>query len=291
MREIAKKENNSKLRKIGLFAGFFLVTAFALYLFAPILGLHADFFSPKPSEEPSKTLESISNIQELTTDICSTTKTGVSKTLIDTRTNSTYVVTKMKDGRCWTVENLRYSDEELENNNLLSDSMDNKGGIYYNGLAKDKICPANMTLPSRDDFKNLAFVDKDLDGFDLAFIGYFDSEKMELVGLSEKGFYWTSDEPKGEKVILVSISKEKVVESYEVMKNSVASIRCVINGSEGQNLEVPGETVPVETTEPEEQSEQSTQESLDNNQTQTEPSSSQETSSQTSEPTSPTQTQ
>lgn len=52
-------------------------------------------------------LSSISNMQDISNDICSTSDIGDSVTLTDTRDNETYTVKKLADGKCWMTQNLR----------------------------------------------------------------------------------------------------------------------------------------------------------------------------------------
>ena len=53
------------------------------------------------------TILAISNMQAMTSSICSATAIGTSTTLTDTRDNNTYTVKKLKDGKCWMTQNLR----------------------------------------------------------------------------------------------------------------------------------------------------------------------------------------
>ena len=77
--------------------------------------------------KPQKTLHSISAMQQMTPAICTATTTPnitatqldtdgshhgdpnyvPTKTLVDTRDNNTYTVSKLADGRCWMTQNLR----------------------------------------------------------------------------------------------------------------------------------------------------------------------------------------
>ena len=55
----------------------------------------------------TRTLSDITKMQEMTPTICSNTSIGTTKTLTDTRDNSTYTVGKLSDGNCWMTQNLR----------------------------------------------------------------------------------------------------------------------------------------------------------------------------------------
>ena len=51
-------------------------------------------------------LDDISNMQDMTSEICSNTTIGEGKSLKDTRDNKSYTVKKLNDGRCWMTQNL-----------------------------------------------------------------------------------------------------------------------------------------------------------------------------------------
>lgn len=51
-------------------------------------------------------LSSISNMQEMTTEICENSKLGETKQLIDLRDNKSYWVAKLPDNGCWMTQNL-----------------------------------------------------------------------------------------------------------------------------------------------------------------------------------------
>ena len=57
-----------------------------------------------PNPEP-RTLDQVTYMQDNFS--CILTPTGTTKTLIDKRDNQEYLVSKLKDGRCWMLENLR----------------------------------------------------------------------------------------------------------------------------------------------------------------------------------------
>ena len=61
------------------------------------------------------TLLAISNMQQMTSSICSATAISVSNDLIDTRDNHVYTVTKLKDGKCWMTQDLTISGITITN--------------------------------------------------------------------------------------------------------------------------------------------------------------------------------
>ena len=84
-------------------------------------------FTAVAHANPPKTLHSISKMQQMTPEICAATTTpnrtataldtdgshygdpnyAPTKTLVDTRDDNTYTVSKLADGRCWMTQNLR----------------------------------------------------------------------------------------------------------------------------------------------------------------------------------------
>ena len=84
-------------------------------------------FTAVAHANPAKTLHSISKMQQMTPEICAATTTpnrtataldtdgshygdpnyAPTKTLVDTRDDNTYTVSKLADGRCWMTQNLR----------------------------------------------------------------------------------------------------------------------------------------------------------------------------------------
>ena len=90
-------------------------------------------FTAVAHPNPPKPLHSISTMQQMTSEVCAATTTpnrGVTtldtdgshhgdsdyvptKTLIDTRDNNTYTVSKLADGKCWMTQNLRIAGKTL----------------------------------------------------------------------------------------------------------------------------------------------------------------------------------
>ena len=90
-------------------------------------------FTAVAHANPPKTLHSISKMQQMTPEICAATTTpnktattldtdgshygdpnyAPTKTLVDTRDNNTYTVSKLADGKCWMTQNLRIIDKTI----------------------------------------------------------------------------------------------------------------------------------------------------------------------------------
>ena len=155
--------------------------------------------------KPQKTLHSISTMQQMTPAICTATTTPLAtatqldtdgshhgdpnyvstKTLVDTRDNNTYTISKLADGKCWMTQNLRIAgktitpaDSDVTSNYTIPASyisgfssydtsnayVDNDGGFYtwYTATAGTgtqalsirgqntavSICPKGWRLPT-----------------------------------------------------------------------------------------------------------------------------------------------
>ena len=90
-------------------------------------------FTAVAHPNPAKPLHSISTMQQMTPEVCAATTTPLAtttqldtdgshhgdsnyvptKTLVDTRDNNTYTVSKLADGRCWMTQNLRIIDKTI----------------------------------------------------------------------------------------------------------------------------------------------------------------------------------
>ena len=75
------------------------------------------------------TLSRISNMQDITPEICAKSAENETVRLMDTRDNKLYWVTKLKDGNCWMTQNLDY---DIPAGGLTSDDSDinNASGIW-----------------------------------------------------------------------------------------------------------------------------------------------------------------
>ena len=153
--------------------------------------------------KPQKTLYRISTMQQMTSEICAATTTPnktatvldtdgshagdpnyvPTKTLVDTRDNNTYTVSKLADGKCWMTQNLRIAgktitpaDSDVTANYTIPDSsisgfdsgayeasnayLDSDGGLYkwytatagtgtyYMSNTAVSICPKGWRLPT-----------------------------------------------------------------------------------------------------------------------------------------------
>ena len=76
-----------------------------------------------------KTLQSITNMQEMTSDICYATTVGTTATLRDISDNSTYSVAKLADNKCWMTQNMRLDFSKLVEN-ISADNTNNPSSAF-----------------------------------------------------------------------------------------------------------------------------------------------------------------
>ncbi len=95
------------------------------------------------------TLSTITNMQEMTNEVCANTKIGTSKTLTDVRDGAAYTVAKLKDGsttdtqgRCWMTQNLR-----IVNKTISSADSNLEEGTSFS-------IPASVQPGNTNDFSN-----------------------------------------------------------------------------------------------------------------------------------------
>ena len=166
-------------------------------------------FTAVAHPNPAKPLHGISTMQQMTPEVCAATTTPLAtttqldtdgshhgdlnyaptKTLVDTRDNNTYTVSKLADGKCWMTQNLRIAgkaitplDSDVTSNYIIPASsingfssydtsnayVDNSDGGFYNWytatagtgtqtLSTDgqnttvSICPKGWRLPTGGD--------------------------------------------------------------------------------------------------------------------------------------------
>ena len=139
-------------------------------------------------------ISNITNMQQMTSNICSFSSIGEGKTLTDTRDTETYTVKKLKDGKCWMTQNLRLknyivksTDSDVTSNFTVPNSASGTAndaayvydsgktdyGVYYswyaatagtgnttlkNGTdAPSSICPKGWRLPTAYPYESSDF--------------------------------------------------------------------------------------------------------------------------------------
>ncbi len=76
--------------------------------------------------ETVQSMAGLTYMQDMTSDICTNTREGYTKQLIDTRDGKSYWVAKLKDGNCWMTQNLAFTitQEMIESNSINSTNTD-----------------------------------------------------------------------------------------------------------------------------------------------------------------------
>lgn len=88
----------------------------ASYSYDKTYGFSIRCIAPGVEPEQPADIHSITNMQEMTPEICSATEENDTATLIDNRgDNSSYSILKAKDGRCWMTKNLSLTDATITN--------------------------------------------------------------------------------------------------------------------------------------------------------------------------------
>ena len=140
-------------------------------------------FSVRCIAEDKLSLDNISNMQDMTPEVCANTKEHQVATLKDVRDGNTYTVAKLKDGKCWMTQNLRIinktitpADSDVTANYTIPTSslsgfisydtsnayVDSDGGFYTwytatagtgaqsmsSGNTSVSICPKGWRLPT-----------------------------------------------------------------------------------------------------------------------------------------------
>ena len=101
----------------------------------------------------------ITNMQQMTSSICSNASENDTKQLIDTRDSKTYWVTKLADGNCWMTQNLDYdlvsgttltsSDSDVESSWQINASTYTATGTWNGSYdASESYDPGNNYIPS-----------------------------------------------------------------------------------------------------------------------------------------------
>ena len=174
------------------------------------------------------TISAMTNMQDVTAEICAASAEGETATLIDTRDGSDYTVAKI-NGACWMTQNLRLSGGrtltsadsnvasswEFPNNSLTRgdsytearsaiNSNTSYGG-YYNYCAASagtvcndttrqdatqSICPAGWTLPTRTQFDAIAGNSSYSSAFSPVYSGYYDDGSLDTTG--PYGRWWSA---------------------------------------------------------------------------------------------------
>ncbi len=191
-----------------------------------------------PNSPKIKTLEDISSMSELTSQICANTRTPSasetitvpSKVLNDTSGGGegrSYQTSKLKDGNCWMVQNI--------NNSIGRLSQSSYGG-YYTYTDAVQLCPRlgqAWSLPAQTTYQNLVNQTSATTLLNIPYnfqlSGYYNTSG-KLVGTAEFGWYWSSTESvNGYNAYSLFLSSSSVNPSSNDTQRGGLAVRCFIN--------------------------------------------------------------
>ena len=172
------------------------------------------------------TISAMTNMQDVTAEICTASADGETATLTDTRDSNTYTVAKI-NGNCWMTQNLRLaggtqlnsttsnvsSNYTLPADSTTSDTFrDNDGSVHYSGNtdygsyydfcaasagtrcnfdssddSENDICPKGWKLPTRDQFNGIT---NQVSAFSPVYSGYYYSGSLYDTG--SRGRWWSA---------------------------------------------------------------------------------------------------
>ncbi len=114
------------------------------YKTAVILSLAAN------AQEVVTTLDDLRYMQDMTPEVCASTKAGENATLQDKRDGSEYVVQKLEDGNCWMLQNLKLTKEGIESWKAQYPDTENnvKLSSKYSNVASDSTFSMPTTIAS-----------------------------------------------------------------------------------------------------------------------------------------------
>lgn len=128
-------------------------------------------------------IRSISNMQDMTSELCENTPISTVVTLKDTRDNNTYIVKKLKDGRCWMTDSLRIenktitsADSNIPNNESFTIMPHNQGSV-------------NTYTPDNRRYGSLVYIDSTYGGYYdyvTATAGWYDRETTAAASVATK---------------------------------------------------------------------------------------------------------
>ena len=205
------------------------------------------------------TISAMTNMQDVTAEICAASADGETATLIDTRDGSDYTVAKI-NGNCWMTQNLRLAGgTELNsttsnvssNYTLPADSTasgtfsSNDGAVHYSGRtdygsyydfcaasagtrcgydssdhSEHDICPQGWKLPSLDQFSGITSYE---DAFSPVYSGLYDSG---LSGVGSEGNWWSATAFDSDFQYSLYYGSDSL-DTYDGYKGIGYSVRCI----------------------------------------------------------------
>jgi uncharacterized protein (TIGR02145 family) len=152
-----------------------------------------------------------------------------SNTFVDSRDGKVYPVVQVGN-KYWLSHNLDYDDRDPAHWNDYYDSSSGNGPRYgrlYSASVATGVLPGGWRLPSREDWESLfdsfkspydALMDQGKSGFNAQPGGTFQADSRgnggKFLGITEKGYYWTSTFDNGQLGYAFFDSKDKSVSAH-----------------------------------------------------------------------------
>lgn len=249
---------NSSARTAEYAAG----TTITLYSYSPSITLYAIWAYVTPFSS------SLTTMQGMSSSICNSASIGATKTITDTRDNSSYTIRKHEDGRCWMTQNLRLtgsrtltsSDSNISssytlpasNRSNFSTKTSTTNAVYYasnvsygayyswytatagTNSSNASICPKGWKLPSQTDYINLT---NSLgtnqqtylnSPYNFTLPGYISGDSGPL-DTNSTGDYWTSTNYSGSRAYQFRVATTFITYTNNSNYYRGLSIRCIAN--------------------------------------------------------------
>ncbi len=238
------KINNIKLKKykIPLLLTFISISGIFLYQYFTFI---PEYSTATTIETPimgdlvpdARTLSQISTMQEMTAGICERSAALESKVLTDTRSGSSYQVTKLKDNNCWMTQDMgtQVSGEYL----------------YYNGINANTACSGmnSWQLPSRYQYATLlagvSATNIRYAPYSFNFGGYVEGNSTPNYS-GTRGYYWTSTQGGGTAIYALLFDTSYINTAYTFDRSFKCLVRCVAR-TDIPDIQIPSIKTPSPT--------------------------------------------
>ena len=239
------------------------------------------------AEDETRTIHDLANMQEMHPTICTNTTTPLktttaldtdgshhgdpnyvpTKTLVDTRDNNTYTVSKLADGKCWMTQNLRIINKTITPDNsdvttnytipassisgfnsfdISNAYVDSDGGFYTwytatagtgtqsmsSGNTSVSICPKGWRLPTGGDSGEFKALNNRYSSYSnlIANIDFTLSGNVNSGSRRDQGsygYYWSSTVVSGGYPYYLYLNTSNVYPANYINKSLGFSVRCI----------------------------------------------------------------
>ena len=224
-------------------------------------------FSVRCIAEDKLSLDNISNMQDMTPEVCVNTKEHQVATLKDVRDGNTYTVAKLKDGKCWMTQNLRIINKTITPDNsdvttnytipassisgfnsfdISNAYVDSDGGFYTwytatagtgtqsmsSGNTAVSICPKGWRLPTGGDSGEFKALNNRYSSYSnlIANIDFTLSGNVNSGSRRDQGsygYYWSSTVVSGGYPYYLYLDTSNVYPANYINKSLGFSVRCI----------------------------------------------------------------